>query len=157
MASITIEPRNPLSVKPEELESFVSEVATSVPDGVDVTLSRGREMPPGMRAVTYWEPIVATLREIPDDVRGAIVALLLDRFIVWARARFRRKREDALGPDRRPKSLTILAEDGTVFITKVLRTPRGKLIDEDAALKPAPVRKRAKTSTKKMAKPPRKR
>jgi hypothetical protein len=145
MPAISIQPANPVAISPEELQPFASEVASLVPTGIDVHLLEGKQMAPGARAVTWWEVVRVSLSEIPDDVRGGVVAIILDRFLTWAKKRFGRKHEE--GPDRRPKCIVINTTDNAETITRVLRNPRGRLVTEEVATRPSKPRKRARRRT----------
>lgn len=146
MASITIEPRNPLDVKPADLESFYLAVREECPSNVNVELLRGTEMRPGRRGVTWWQLVLVQLNEIPEDIRGAIIGIVLDRFWTWARERFKRTREAGFGADRRPKHITIQAGDGTVVIERVARHGARRLADPKASEPVQQTRKRPSSS-----------
>jgi hypothetical protein len=147
MPFITIEPRNPLDVKPAELESFATAVRENVPPGVEVQLLDGTAPDLRRRGVTWYQLVLAQLNEIPAEIRGAIVGILLDEFHQWAKGRFRRKPEPGYGPDRRPKHITIQTVEGVVIIERVARAGGRKLADPSVPELP-PKKTRTKTAKK---------
>jgi hypothetical protein len=151
MATIAIEPRNPLAWEPEELRDLEQSIRVRIPVEVGVQLLEGKAMRPGARGVTFWELILVHLNQIPDDIRSSIVDMILLGFGAWAGRRFKRKPPEGWGPDRRPKHITIQAEDGTVIIERVIRVPGGRLISPEAATRPTPAKKRRQRKATKPA------
>lgn len=150
---ISIEPANPLDVKPEELTSFVEELQAALPD-YRVEGLAGEAMPRERRGVTWWEVVNVWL---PDAGSGYVLGKVLDAALGWAKARFREKK------GRRPKCVVVRGPDGAELDSMVLRSPRHKPVTTEEATKPAPVRtrkknrKKAKTAKRARRKPGKKR
>lgn len=86
MAQIIVEPQNPLSLKPEELTDFISELGAALPE-MPVRVGEG----PQMRGygVTWWEVVRVTLSELPVDLLAIAIERTLAVGVRWMKRQFK--------------------------------------------------------------------
>lgn len=142
MRSLTIEPQNPLDLRPGDVAPLVADLRERLTD-FNVELSPGTLMPAGARGVTWWEVVHVYLPEIAGDARGAVIAIILEAAYKWAQERFRRKREH--GVDKRPKCVVIHRVDRVEETSVVLLSPRHKPKTAEEARLPARAARGKKT------------
>ena len=110
MKKIIIEPKNPLDVKPEDLQGLAEDIRSLYPD-YDIKIEEGR----GYKgyALTWWECVLIWVAfRASEALIDQIVKLAVD----WARERFTKS-----GKEKRPKSIKIFGPDGYLVITVVLK------------------------------------
>jgi hypothetical protein len=108
MSKITIQPKNPLDVLPEEVEELAEAIRVSHPKyKVQIKANRLRGY-----GVTWYEVIeIAVVSGLTEEVVRYIGKLAVG----WARERFKKKQSG------RPKAITILGPKGEVLKSLVLK------------------------------------
>jgi hypothetical protein len=109
MGSVTLEPKDPRDVRPEELESLArelrDELASVAPD-LDVRVARGDE--DHRTAVTFVEVVNAVL----EGLGGVSSVIAIKEAIERVAGRWM-KRRSAEKNDLRPRSVIVKESDGT--------------------------------------------
>lgn len=108
MKKIVIEPKNPLDVKPEDLQELAEEIHSLCP-GYDIKIEGKGYTGYGLtwgEIVNFW---------IAAPVSGLLIEQIIKLAIKWARKRFTQK-----GREKRPKSITIYGPKGNILKTIVL-------------------------------------
>lgn len=109
MKKIVIEPKNPLSVKPEEVQELAEEIRSLYPSYEITVEGEGYSG----YAVTFYEVINIW---VIGPASGALILEITKLSIKWARKRFSQK-----GKENRPKSITIYGPKGDVLKQIVLK------------------------------------
>jgi len=133
MTDIVLQPQNPLSLPPEELDGLgesIRALDTEYQVRIAIVEQRGY-------GVTWWEVVTVCVpwRDLTNAAVVAAVTTIVGAAIQWARARFKTQ------PDR-PKYVAIRGPDGKVLKSVLVKTPDGEVEDrtpkDEGSYRPPP-------------------
>jgi hypothetical protein len=126
MKKIIIEPKNPLDVKPKDVQELAEEIRSFYPNYKVVIEGKGYSG----YAVTWWEVVNIW---VIAPISGLPIEQIVKLSIKWARQRFTKE-----GKEKRPKSITIYGPKGDILKSIVLKN----VIDEPDVTTPLKEEKR---------------
>ncbi len=121
MGKIRIVPSNPYDYEVADVEELIDSVKGDIPKGVDIDYNPAELMRKGMYGVTFWQFIKIYLEEVPAEIRGAIVAKLVDAGIAVIRKVIRKRKNN-----RRPNGVFIYDENKSEIASAAISNYRQK-------------------------------
>ncbi len=121
MSRITIIPSHPLDYEEADIKELIDSVKNDIPKGVDIEYTPAELMRKGMYGVTFWQFIKIYLEEVPAEIRGAIVAKLVDAGIAVIRKVLRRRKNNI-----RPNGVFIYDENKNKIASAMISDSRQK-------------------------------
>jgi hypothetical protein len=147
MSKIIIVPSHPLDYKAADIEELIENIKHDLPKGLDIEYNPAELMRKSMYGVTFWQFIKIYLEDIPAEIRGAIVAKLVDAGIAVIRKVLRTRKNNI-----RPNGVFIYDENKNKVASAMISNSRQKPRTEEEFQKWASDKYNKKNKKKKNSK-----
>jgi hypothetical protein len=121
MAKIKIVPSHPLDYEEADINELIDSIKGDIQKGIEIEYNPAELMRKGMYGVTFWQFIKIYLEEVPAEIRGAIVAKLVDAGIAGIRKVLRKRKNN-----KRPNGVFVYDENKNKIGSAMLSNSRQK-------------------------------
>lgn len=121
MGKIRIVPSHPYDYEEAVIEELIDSIKDDIPKGVYIEFNPAQLKRKGTYGVTFWQFIKIYLEEVPSEIRGAIVAKLVDAGIAVIRKVIRKRKNN-----RRPNGVFVYDENKSEIASAVISNSRQK-------------------------------
>ncbi len=126
MGKITIVPSHPMDYEEQDIRELIEKVKDDVPKEIEFNYNPAELMRKGMYGVTFWQFIKIYLEDVPAEIRGAIIAKLLDSGIAVIKKVLKRRKNNT-----RPNGVFIYDENKSKIASAVISNSRQKSRTEE--------------------------
>jgi hypothetical protein len=121
MGKINIVPSHPMDYEEQDIRELIDNVKDSVPDEIEINYNPAELMRKGMYGVTFWQFIKIYLEDVPAEIRGAIIAKLLDSGIAVIKKVLKKRKNST-----RPNGVFIYDENKSKIASAMISNSRQK-------------------------------
>ncbi len=121
MSKISIIPSHPMDYDEGDIRELIDEIKGDIPKEIKIEYTPSELMRKGMYGVTFWQFIKVYLEEVPAEIRGAIVAKLVDAGIAVIRKVLRKRKNNI-----RPNGVFIYDENKNKIASAMISNTRQK-------------------------------
>jgi hypothetical protein len=121
MSRIIIVPSHPFDYEDADIKELIDVIKHDLPKDLDVEYNPAELMRKGMYGVTFWQFIKIYLEDVPAEIRGAIIAKLVDAGIAVIRKVLRKRKNNI-----RPNGVFIYDENKNKVASAMISNARQK-------------------------------
>ncbi len=121
MGRILIVPSHPMDYKEDDIKELIALLKAEFPKEIEIEYSPAELMRKGMYGVTFWQFIKIYLEDVPAEIRGAIVAKLVDAGVAIIKKVLSKRKNN-----KRPNAVLIYDEFKNEIGSAVMSNSRQK-------------------------------